>query len=176
MKQANRSGIRTLVLVGALLGGGPLLVAQQSATQDPVIPADQSKMNQQEPSAAPADGTKMQDPIPADGTKMNQPDPSVPADNTKTNQRDRNANEPTADQQKNNRSDRELTQQIRRAIVKDKSLSMYAHNVKIIAQNGVVILKGPVRSDDEKRTVEAKAAEIAGQDKVTSQLDVKAKK
>ena len=100
---------------------------------------------------------------------------SAPADNTKVNQRDQNANEPTADQQKDNRSDRDITQQIRRAIVKDKSLSTYAHNAKIITQNGQVTLKGPVRSDDEKKTIEAKAAEVAGEDKVTSELEVKPK-
>lgn len=94
-------------------------------------------------------------------------------DNTKVNQRDQNASESTADQQKDNRSDREITRQIRQAIVKDKSLSTYAHNVKIITQGGQVTLKGPVRSDDEKRTVEAKAAEVAGENKVTDQLDVK---
>ena len=44
-------------------------------------------------------------------------------DNTKTNQRDRNDNAVTADQKKENRTDRELARQIRRAIVKDKSLS-----------------------------------------------------
>jgi len=98
---------------------------------------------------------------------------SPAADNTKTNQRDRNANEPTADQQKENRSDREITQQIRRAIVKDQSLSTYAHNVKIVTQNGQVTLKGPVRSEDEKRAIESKAAEVAGQDKVSSELDIK---
>jgi osmotically-inducible protein OsmY len=97
----------------------------------------------------------------------------VPADNTKVNQRDRNADQTTADQQASNRSDRDITQQIRRSIVKDKSLSTYAHNVKIVTQNGQVTLKGPVRSDEEKRAVEAKAAEIAGDSKVTSQLDVK---
>jgi hyperosmotically inducible periplasmic protein len=97
----------------------------------------------------------------------------VPADNTKVNQRDRNADQPTADQQTSNRSDRDITQQIRRSIVKDKSLSTYAHNVKIVTQNGQVTLKGPVRSDEEKRAIEAKAAEIAGDSKVTSQLDVK---
>jgi hyperosmotically inducible protein len=97
----------------------------------------------------------------------------VPADNTKLNQRDKNAAEPTADQQTNTRSDRDITQQIRRAIVQDKSLSTYAHNVKIITQNGQVTLKGPVRSDDEKRAVEAKAAEVAGENKVTSALNVK---
>jgi osmotically-inducible protein OsmY len=100
---------------------------------------------------------------------------NAPADNTRMNQRDRNANEPTADQQKDNRSDRDITQQVRQSIMKDKSLSPYAHNVKIVTQNGQVTLKGPVRSDDEKRAVEAKAAEVAGQDKVTSELDIKPK-
>ena len=97
------------------------------------------------------------------------------ADNTKTNQRDRSATEPTADQQKDNRSDRELTKEIRQSIMKDKSLSTYAHNVKIIAQNGQVTLKGPVRSEDEKRAIETKAAEVAGQDKVSSELNIKPK-
>jgi hyperosmotically inducible periplasmic protein len=99
----------------------------------------------------------------------------APADNTTVNQRDRNSNEPTADQQKNNLSDRDITQQIRRAIIKDKSLSTYAHNVKVITQNGQVTLKGPVRSDEEKRAIEAKATEIAGENKVTSELDIKPK-
>jgi hyperosmotically inducible protein len=102
-------------------------------------------------------------------------DARAPADNTKVNQRDQNANEPAADQQKNNRSDRDITQQIRKAIMKDKSLSTYAHNVKVITQNGHVTLKGPVRSDDEKRAIEAKATEIAGENKVTSELDIKPK-
>lgn len=95
------------------------------------------------------------------------------ADNTRANERDRNANEPTADQQKENRSDRDITQQIRRSIMKDKSLSTYAHNVKVVTQNGEVTLKGPVRSEDEKRAIETKAAEVAGQDKVNSELDIK---
>jgi hyperosmotically inducible periplasmic protein len=102
-------------------------------------------------------------------------DSSVPADNTKVNQRDQNANEPTASQQKMDRTDRDITQQIRRAVIQDKSLSTYAHNVKIITQNGQVTLKGPVRSEDEKRAVEAKANEIAGPNKVTSELDIKPK-
>ena len=100
---------------------------------------------------------------------------ATPADNTKVNERDRNKNEPTADQQKENRSDRDITQQIRQLIMKDKSLSTYAHNVKIITQNGQVTLKGPVRFADEKKTVEAKATEVAGENKVTSELDIKPK-
>src|SRR5262249_31647559 len=97
-------------------------------------------------------------------------DPGAQApDNTKMNQRDRSASEPTADQQKENNSDRELTRQVRRAIVSDKSLSTYAHNVKIIAQNGTVTLKGPVKSEAEKTAVEQKAADAAGgQDRIHS--------
>jgi hyperosmotically inducible protein len=104
-------------------------------------------------------------------------EPSAPAspgaDNTKVNERDRSPNEPTADQQKDNRSDRDITQQIRQSIVKDKSLSTYAHNVKIVTEHGQVTLKGPVRSEDEKRAIEAKATEVAGESKVTSELNVK---
>jgi hyperosmotically inducible periplasmic protein len=92
-------------------------------------------------------------------------------DNTKANEQDQ-SNLPTADQQKNTRSDRELTQQIRRSIVQDSSLSSYAHNVKIIARNGRVTLRGPVRSEDEKQVIEAKASEVAGSDNVVNDLTV----
>src|SRR5438552_3131867 len=104
-------------------------------------------------------------------TKQDQQTP----DNTKINQRDRNKSEPTADQQKDNRSDRELARQIRRAIVKDKSLSTYAHNIKVIAQDGMVTLKGPVNTQEEKQAIEAKAAAIAGQGKITNEIEVGSK-
>jgi len=94
-------------------------------------------------------------------------------DNTKMNQRDQNRNEPTADQQKETRTDRDITQQIRQSIMNDKSLSTYAHNVKIITQDGQVTLKGPVRSESEKQTIETKATEVAGANKVTNDLNVK---
>ncbi len=95
-------------------------------------------------------------------------------DNTKVNKQDRSKAEPTADQAKENTSDRELMRRIRKAIVSDKSLSTYAHNVKIIAQEGKVTLKGPVRSEEEKKTIESKAAEAAGgADRVTSEITVK---
>jgi osmotically-inducible protein OsmY len=97
---------------------------------------------------------------------------SPPADNTKINQRDKSAAQPTADQQKENANDRNLTRQIRQEISKDKSLSTYAHNVKIVSQGGQVTLKGPVRSAEEKQAIEAKAQEIAGAGNVTSQIEV----
>jgi osmotically-inducible protein OsmY len=59
--------------------------------------------------------------------------------------------------------------------MKDKSISMYGHNVKIITQNGMVTLKGPVRSEEEKQSIEAKAVQVAGPDKVTDNLEVKEK-
>lgn len=103
------------------------------------------------------------------------PDASTPKpDNTKVNKRDRNAGEATADQQKENAADRELTKKIRSSIMADKSLSTSAHNIKIISQNGAVTLKGPVKSDDEKKALVAKAVTIAGSaDKVTDEISVK---
>lgn len=96
------------------------------------------------------------------------------ADNTKVNKRDRAKTEPTADQGKNNASDRDIARKIRRSVVSDKSLSSYAHNVKIIAQNGKVTLKGPVRSEEEKTAIEQKAAEVAGAGNVTNEITIKA--
>jgi osmotically-inducible protein OsmY len=95
-------------------------------------------------------------------------------DNSKVNQRDRRPEQATADQQKNNRADLEITQQIRKALTADKSLSTYAHNVKVITQGGKVTLKGPVRSADEKKAVELKAAEVAGAENITNQITVAA--
>lgn len=79
----------------------------------------------------------------------------------------------TADSQPNAKEDRLTTQKIRKAIIADKGLSMYAHNVKIITENGTVTLKGPVKSDDEKQKVAAAAAGVVSQDKVVDQLTVK---
>jgi osmotically-inducible protein OsmY len=94
------------------------------------------------------------------------------ADNTKVNERDRAKGAVTADQQKENGTDRNLVKKIRQSLVNDKSLSTYAHNVKVVAQGGQVTLKGPVRSEEEKRSVEAKAVEIAGVGRVTNEISI----
>ncbi len=98
--------------------------------------------------------------------------PQTPPDNTKVNTRDRAKGAVTADQQKENAGDRELTQKIRKSLMADKSLSTYAHNVKVVAQGGQVTLKGPVRTEDEKRNVEAKAVEVAGAGHVVNQISI----
>lgn len=79
----------------------------------------------------------------------------------------------TADQGKNDKLDRMMTAKIRRAVVADKSLSMYAHNVKIIVVGGAVTLKGPVHSEAEKQTVADKAAQVAGAGRVDNQITIK---
>jgi hyperosmotically inducible periplasmic protein len=94
-------------------------------------------------------------------------------DNTSVNKRDRDQSAPTADQAKNNLSDRQIMAHIRRDVVKDKKLSTYAHNVKIIAEHGKVTLKGPVHSEDERRAVEEYARKYAGEGNVTNNLNIK---
>jgi len=79
----------------------------------------------------------------------------------------------TAGEQSNAKTDVELTREIRRAVVKDHSLSMLAHNVKIVTANGSVTLRGPVKTEEEKTTIASKAQQIAGADKVDNQLEVK---
>ena len=98
------------------------------------------------------------------------------ADNTKVNTRDREKTAITADQQKNDAADRQNTRKIRQALMHDKSLSMYAHNVKIVSRDGQVTLKGPVRSEAEKQTVEAKAIEVVGIGHVANELSVAPRK
>jgi hyperosmotically inducible periplasmic protein len=104
-------------------------------------------------------------PIPAQAVQNRQPD------NSAANKQDRNS--PTADQAKNNMSDRDMMKNIRRDVVKDKSISTYGHNVKIIAEHGKITLKGPVHSDDEKKAIEEHARKYAGDGNVDNQISVK---
>lgn len=62
---------------------------------------------------------------------------------------------------------------IRKSVVDDKSMSTYAHNVKIISQHGKVTLKGVVRDDDERRAVRDKAEQVAGAGNVTDNLSIR---
>lgn len=79
----------------------------------------------------------------------------------------------TADNQANAKADRLTTANIRKAIMADKGLSTYAHNVKIITVNGTVTLKGPVKSEEEKEKVASDAASVVSADKITNNLTVK---
>lgn len=93
-------------------------------------------------------------------------------DNTGVNQGN-NANYPeNADQAGESDQDREAMQKIRKAIMEDENISTYGHNVKIIANNGHITLKGSVRSAAEKRKIAAKAVAVVGHSNVTNRLRV----
>jgi hyperosmotically inducible periplasmic protein len=94
-------------------------------------------------------------------------------DNTSTNKQETQPGSATADQQAETPADRDMAKKIRKSITDDSSLSTYAHNVKVIVRNGVVVLKGPVQSEDEKKAVAAKAEMIAGAGNVKNRLTVK---
>jgi osmotically-inducible protein OsmY len=83
----------------------------------------------------------------------------------------------TADQSASTRkADRQTMQIIRKAVVADKSLSTEAHNINITSQDGTVTLRGTVKSGEERKSIENKATEIAGQGNVTSELTVASSK
>jgi hyperosmotically inducible periplasmic protein len=99
----------------------------------------------------------------------------IRADNTEVNERDRQDGEVTADQASMSGAAADLTARIRSEIVDEKSLSNYAHNVKIITtDDNKVVLKGPVRSQEEKSKVEAIAKRSAGNFTIDNQLEVTA--
>ena len=93
------------------------------------------------------------------------------ATNTKINDRDRHGALTPMNQ--GGGADRDITAAIRRAVVADKGLSFNAKNVKIITVGGKVTLRGPVKSDDEKASIEAKAKAATGVTEVDNQLEVK---
>lgn len=115
--------------------------------------------------AAPTDRTSAPvTAVPATGTK---------ADNSGINKRDTNSAALTPMDQGGSESDRKLTQQIRQDLMKDKSLSFTAKNVKIITINGKVTLRGPVKSEAERSSIEAAARRAAGSGaQVDSQLEI----
>ncbi len=94
-------------------------------------------------------------------------------DNTKINKRDQSTTEVSADNQSQEKSDVELTREIRKAVVAQKDFSTYAKNVKIITNVGQVTLKGPVKSIDEKNKIEELAKQVAGNSRVTNQIQIK---
>jgi hyperosmotically inducible periplasmic protein len=109
----------------------------------------------------------------------NQTHPTILAqtapDNTGKNVRDREGDTLTPGDQSSDKGDVELTRRIREAVVDDKSLSTSAHNIKIITINGVVTLRGPVASAEEKTKIAETAKKLAGTKQVDNQLEVAAR-
>ena len=109
------------------------------------------------------------------GRVEKKPDASTDADNTARNERDRNSATQLPTDQAENDADREVSANVRKAIVGDDSLSVNAQNVKIVTSNGNVTLRGPVKTEREKESIEAKAKQVAGVHGVTNLLEVEAK-
>ena len=97
------------------------------------------------------------------------------ADNSGRNERDRSGETKTPIDQSNSAADTEMTAAIRRAVMQDDSLSMSAKNVKIITADGVVTLRGPVKTAAEKAAIE-KHAQSIGNAKIENQIEVEAAK
>lgn len=100
----------------------------------------------------------------------------TPADNSGRNVRDRDGGTKTSGDQSNDSGDIKITAAIRRAVMKDDSLSMTAKNVKVITADGVVTLRGPVKTEAEKMAIAKHAEANAGDAKVMNQLEIEASK
>jgi hyperosmotically inducible periplasmic protein len=96
---------------------------------------------------------------------------SAKKDNTGVNERDRSNTLQTPINQNENQKDIDVTANIRKRVV-DTKMSVNAQNVKIITQDGKVTLRGPVKTDDEKKQIEQIANEVAGVGNVDSQLEI----
>ena len=78
----------------------------------------------------------------------------------------------TAQDQGSSDMDIKTTQAIRQQVVAQDEFSSTAKNIKIITINGLVVLKGPVRTMAEKSKIEAIAMNVAGHTKVTNEITV----
>jgi len=96
----------------------------------------------------------------------------VSADNTKLNQRDRQGDAPTPGDQAENESDRVITQHVRQGVVSGDDISTTGKNVKIITIDGVVTLRGPVKTAKEKADIAALAKQVDGVKRVDNQLEI----
>ena len=107
-------------------------------------------------------------------SKNDQPSQTVAVapDNSGRNVRDRNDATKTAGDQSESEADRTISQNIRQAIVADDSVSRNGKNVKIITVDGMVTLRGPVKTEQEKTNIGAKAQQIAGVKRVDNQLEI----
>lgn len=102
--------------------------------------------------------------------RMTTKDPVDPT-NTGVNERDRDSLEKTPLDQNENKTDINITAEIRKQVV-DTKMSVDAQNVKIITQDGMVTLRGPVATEREKQRIEEMAKNVAGADKVDNQLEI----
>jgi len=144
-----------LLMVALVWGCEP--TPQMHTTDRPVTPVDHS------PAVAPADTAAT---TPTDNTPVTSPD------NSAVNARDDNATAKTPIDQDENQADVDITAEIRRQVLEQPDFSVNARNVKIITSDGKVTLRGPVTTEAERDTIQKIAEQVAGEDKVETQLEI----
>ena len=98
----------------------------------------------------------------------------VAPDNTKVNQRDRGGATVTPLDQGSEDADLKITQDLRQRLVNDDGLSFDGKNVKIVTSGAVITLRGPVKSQTEKQSIESAARAVPGVASVNDELEVAA--
>lgn len=93
------------------------------------------------------------------------------ADNSKRNVADRDGASLTPGDQGTSEADVSITKQIRQSVVDRDGLSVNAQNVKIVTNDGVVTLRGPVANATEKAVIASIAAKATGVKRVDDQLE-----
>lgn len=99
--------------------------------------------------------------------------PPSPMEDTGRNARDQSGATVTPEDQPETAADRKLAASIRRTVTKDKSLSLDAHNAKIIVRSGMVTLRGPVETAAEKDKLQSIAQRTRGVKQIDNQLEPK---
>jgi hyperosmotically inducible protein len=124
--------------------------------------------------SSPAPGVGEADPNqPAAGSN-----PGVQPDNSGINVRDRSGATQTPQDQgtttnpNSSDSDLEILRAVRKSIVADHSLSINGQNVKILVDNGVVTLRGPVQDGVEKARIEEITKHTPGVTKIDNRLEL----
>jgi hypothetical protein len=154
----------TTIAVVSIIGGASAALAENAVEHGVKATGEAVE------SGAKATGNAVKDtvaPNPADAA-------NYPADNSGKNARDNTEAALTPGDQSNSEADIKITQSIRKAVTDDDSLSVNAHNVKIITNGGVVTLRGPVKSEQERASIAAKAQQVSGVTRVNNQLEVAA--
>ena len=158
----------TTIAVVSIIGAGSSIALAETAAEN--MERGVKGTGEAVESGAKNTGAAVKDavvPNPADAAKY-------PADNSGRNQRDATDAALTPGDQSNSEADLQITQSIRKAVTADDSLSVNAQNVKIITNGGVVTLRGPVKSEQERASIAAKAQQVSGVTRVNNQLEVAA--
>lgn len=153
---------KTLYLLPFLFGGVAAFANNEATTMSDNAPAVRGE--QLEPDGTVEKGTPVR--------KTPRYQKATPKDTRPQSDADTAAPLTSVDQNKGSTRDVALTQRLRQDLMKEDALSVSAKNVTIITIGGVMTLKGPVKTDSERKHVASLASQIAGRSNVNNQLEV----